>query len=319
MMKLSLDIRVLEVHLVALEPILLPRFAGSKLEGALGHALYDLSCVHRDLGSCEACPLRTLCPYGSLYYPVRPQHLPLKSLETPPRPLVFGVAYEKERQLEPRERFSFKILLVGKAGEHLPFVLSALERMGRAGLGLGRGKFELESVLGIHPYRREATLLLGSDGSLHTEAPVITAEDLPEVRGNALNLNFTSLVHLKAHLAPDPPFEVLIRALQRRVSTLEQLYGAGDSLGADYHALPNHAQQVRLLSGRLEHASQKRSGKGGPPVVFEGGVGRLIYGTLEGNFAPFSQLLRYGELLGVGKWAHFGAGRYRIDEESWLG
>ena len=315
-MPLSLDlpVRVLEVHLRALEPILLPRFAGSKLEGALGHTLYALSCVRRDLESCDACPLRTLCPYGALYHPICPQHLPLKSLETPPRPLVFGIHYGDEQRLEPGESFTFRLLLVGEAGKHLPFVLSALAQMGEAGLGLGRGRFRLEAVVGLHPYRSEATVLAGAEGPRSLEAPVVNAEDLPVVLGNALNLTFSSLLHLKADLTPEPTFEALIRALQRRVSTLEQLYGAGKSLGADYQTLPQQARKMRLLSGRLTPAHQARSGKGGPPVVFSGGVGRLTYVALEGDFAAFSGLLRYGELLGVGKWTHFGAGRYRIGE-----
>ncbi|MBF6595074.1 MAG: CRISPR system precrRNA processing endoribonuclease RAMP protein Cas6, partial [Thermaceae bacterium] len=34
--------------------------------------------------------------------------------------------------------------------------------------------------------------------------------------------------------------------------------------------------------------------------------------TYRGDLQPFATLLRFGELVGVGKWAHFGAGRYRI-------
>ncbi|MGK0618837.1 CRISPR system precrRNA processing endoribonuclease RAMP protein Cas6 [Meiothermus cerbereus] len=40
--------------------------------------------------------------------------------------------------------------------------------------------------------------------------------------------------------------------------------------------------------------------------------GLIGHVTYRGDLRTFSTLLRFGELVGVGKWAHFGAGRYRI-------
>lgn len=312
MLEFDLPICYLRVGLKAVQPIHLPAFAGSKLEGAFGRTLYQIACTRRDLETCAPCPLRSVCPYAALYAPALPTHLGVDSLESPPRPLVFETHLGQERSIMPGETFEFGLRIVGKAMQHLPYMVATVRQMGENGIGLTRGRFELTEVRSIHPYASETKLLGSADSPVvRLETFTLNAADLPPLPEGPLTLRLETFTHIKSggKVVEALQFPVLVRALQRRVSNLEQLYGGARSQGANFSELPQLARAVELVEQQTRHAVQARSGKGGQPVVMNGLVGRVTY---RGNLEPFAQLLRYGELVGVGKWAHFGAGRYKI-------
>lgn len=312
MPEFDLPIALLRVALRAVQPIRLPAFAGSKLEGAFGRTLYQIACTRRDLETCAPCPLRSVCPYAALYAPALPAYLEVDSLESPPRPLVFETHLGQERSIAPGETFEFGLRVVGKAVQHLPYMIAAIRQMGENGIGLTRGRFELTEVHSIHPYSPETKLLSSADSPVvHLETFTLNAADLPPLPGGDLKLNLETFTHVRSggKAVDSLQFPVLVRSLQRRVSNLEQLYGGAKSLGANFSELPQLARSVELVEQQTRHAVQARSGKGGQPVVMNGLVGSVTY---RGSLEPFAKLLRFGELVGVGKWAHFGAGRYRI-------
>ncbi|WP_297854420.1 CRISPR system precrRNA processing endoribonuclease RAMP protein Cas6 [Meiothermus sp.] len=312
MLEFDLPIGYLRVGLKAIQPIRLPAFAGSKLEGAFGRTLYQIACTRRDLQTCAPCPLRSVCPYAALYAPALPPHLEVDSLENPPRPLVFETHMGQEREIAPGEAFEFGLRIVGKAVQHLPYLVAAIQQMGENGIGLTRGRFELTEVRSVQPYTGETRLLASADSPVvRLEVIPLNAADLPSLPQGPLTLHLETLTHLKSggKMVETLQFPVLVRALQRRVSNLEQIYGGGKSLGANFSELPLLARGVELVEQQTRHAVQARSGKGKHPVIMNGLVGRVTY---SGDLRPFSTLLRFGELVGMGKWAHFGAGKYRI-------
>jgi CRISPR-associated endoribonuclease Cas6 len=308
----DLNISVLEIELTALERIHLPAFPGSKLEGAFGRALYALSCTRTDLETCQPCPLRNICPYGNLYAPSLPESMNVKSLEKPPRPILFATGTGEERTLKPGEKYAFRLILVGRAMQHTPYVIASLRAMGENGIGYSRGRFAINTVNSINPYTGEKrNIAKRNDPIVKIENMIsLNSSNQPSIP-NTITLEFSSFVHLQngGSMATDLHFPVLIRALQRRTSNLEQLYGAGTSFGADYSNLVQLARDVKTLQQDLRPAHQLRKGVGGGKVNMHGLIGNVMY---EGNLEPFTGLLRFGELLGMGKWAHFGAGQYKI-------
>lgn len=308
----NLPINVLEIELEAKERIHLPEFPGSKLEGAFGRALYALSCTRKDLETCTPCPLRSVCPYGCLYAPSLPENMAVKSLEHPPRPILFATGTGGEWKLEAGEHYVFRLIVVGRAMQHTPYVIASLQAMGQDGIGRTRGRFTVQSVHSLNPFtaQRQPLAQLG-DPVIRLEHNIsLNHNDLPSLR-DTIAIEFTSFVHLTngGSMAAEIHFPVLIRALQRRISNLEQLYGAGSSFGADYTTLVQLAREVRTTTHELRPAHQLRKGVRGTKVNMHGLIGRVGY---EGKLEPFKDLLRFGELVGVGKWAHFGAGQYRI-------
>lgn len=315
MLPLDLPFAVLRVTLVAREEVHLPPFPGSKLEGAFGRALYHLACTQPHRETCVGCPLHSICPYGLSYAPPLPTEITARSLATPPRPIIFRVAYSEEKWLRPDDTLSFGFVVVDKALGQLPYLLAALREVGQQGLGRTRGHLELKEVVSVQPYSgEEKTLLQGDDLSVNVHPLVIRPEDLPPVCAQKLRLHLRSPLHLKqsGKMVTDIQFPLLIRALQRRMSNLEQVHGGGATLGADFGLLPTQAEHIQTTYQYLRPTVQLRKGtRKGEKTAMEGLLGTLEY---VGDFAPFAQLLRLGEQLGVGKWAHFGAGLYDIEE-----
>ena len=263
MLPLDLTFVVLSVSLRAVDEVELPPFPGSKLEGAFGHALYDLACTQTQRPTCHGCPLHAICPYGLTYAPTRPGALAVASLATPPRPVVFRVAYGENRRLEPGEILTFGLVVIGKAGSQLPYLLAALREVGARGLGRTHGRLEMTEVRSVQPYTGEQTLLLqGAEPGVNLSPTVLGHADLPPVAGNDIRLDLHSPLHLKVggQMAQQLHFPVLVRALQRRVSNLEQLYGGGQSAGADYSGAPLLAREVETVMQETHLVSQLRKG-----------------------------------------------------------
>lgn len=311
---LDLPFVVLEVTLRAQQTVYLPPFAGSKLEGAFGRALHWLACTQTERETCQGCQLQSICSYGLSYAPLLPNALKVLSMATPPRPVIFRTAHLHERQIQTGETFSFGLVVVGKALGQLPYLLAALREVGQGGIGRTRGRMQLEQVCSVQPYSQaKQTLLQGDKLGVQLEPLVLNAADLPDIAVPRLRLHFYSLVNLQhgGRMLERPDFAQLVRALQRRISNLEQVHGGGLSAGADYRQLPQMAESVRLVDYDLQPISQLRKGhKGKLKTNMQGLTGWLEY---QGELAAFGPLLRFGEQLGVGKWAHFGAGGYRIE------
>jgi hypothetical protein len=316
MPQFDLSITELWITLKALEPIRLPAFAGSKLEGAFGHALYKIACTRTDLEACAPCPLRQICPFAALYMPMLPAHMNVASLESPPRPLVFSTEFQNEHTIQAGAHLEFGLRVLGRAKQHLPYVIAAISQMGRSGIGNTRGRFELLEVQSVQPYTLESRVIVTADNPVvQLEPIVIGAMDFPSIPKNQITLNLETFMHLKTagQVVEQLQFPILIRALQRRLSNLEQIYGTGSSVGANFSELPQLARSVEIYDQNTEFVSQRRSGHGRQAVIMNGLIGSVTY---TGDLESFTTLLRYGELIGVGKWAHFGAGRYRIEEEA---
>lgn len=315
MLPLDLPFSVLRVTLTAREEVRLPPFPGSKLEGAFGRALYNLACTQPQRDTCVGCPLRSICPYGLSYAPLLPPEVGASSLATPPRPVIFRVAYGAEQVIKAGESLTFGLVVVGVALPQLPYMLAALREVGEQGIGRTGGRLELDEVVSVQPYTgQEVTLLRGGDLSVHLTPLLMRPADLPAISAARIRLHLRSPLHIKhgGVIAEDIQFTVLVRALQRRISNLEQVHGGRRSLGADFGALPELARNIQTTYQYLRPASQLRKGRRpGEKTSIEGVMGTLEY---VGDFTPFASLLRLGEQLGVGKWAHFGAGLYDIEE-----
>lgn len=313
LMPLDLPFTALRLTYRAQEPLPLPAFAGSKYEGAFGRALHDLSCVQPHRETCAGCLLLSSCAYGLTYHPQLPGHVHARSAQTPPRPVVFRTPVTAERTLQPGDGLSFDLTVTGAALTYLDDIVAALRALGAHGLGRSRAPVRLDHVFSVHPYTGQKVLLADDTWVTPPSAPIIlTGPDLPPVTGRTLQVNLKAMTHLKVRgeMATVISFRTLIQALQRRISTLEQVHGGARSLGANFTALPDLAEEIQLMRHDVYAAQQRRKGsEPGQRVNVHGLMGTL---TFSGDFTPFSTLLRYGEQLGVGTWAHFGAGLYTL-------
>lgn len=120
----------LRFKLAAQKQAHLPRFKGSLLRGAFGHALRCLVCVMRPGEHCENCMLRSQCIFSRLFETFIEGDPPpfLHGLKTAPRPFVI-------ESLDSRQFFRAKDdlhpdqLLSGKATEIHPYAVYAISKM----------------------------------------------------------------------------------------------------------------------------------------------------------------------------------------------
>jgi CRISPR-associated endoribonuclease Cas6 len=119
-------------------------------------------------------------------------------------------------------------------------------------------------------------------------------------------------IRVKGDLQTGLSFELLVRNLLRRVSTLTAVH-AESHLELDYRGLIERAGSVRVIDSRLrwwdlERYTNRQAGK----LKVGGLIGEVEYeGQAIGEFLP---LVLAGELLNVGTGTSFGLGSYQVLE-----
>jgi hypothetical protein len=99
----------LRFTLHAQRPACLPRYQGSLLRGAFGHALRTAVCAFGPAQPCESCRLRRACTYTRLFETFIEDAPPpfLRGLPTSPRPYLFEPR-ESTRDLAAGEPLEFR-------------------------------------------------------------------------------------------------------------------------------------------------------------------------------------------------------------------
>jgi hypothetical protein len=342
----SLSVASLRFVATVEEETMLPRYIGSALRGAFGHALKGVACLYKEQGRpCENCTENrealaegraTHCVYGYIFETPRPRGATMheRQREVPHpyviRPVDFGgggqsaeqdrnTAGDERRVYTAGDRIVFEAQLFGKGIDHVGPVVEASMRMARRGLGVGRGVLEVREVLEMEPFgAAHCTLPFCLDRST---LGLVGEWDDAMSRVKALAPGMVALQFLTpTHLVRDhyavrvPTFPVLARALLRRLTALALFHGGaaadGEVTGKYFARLARQAEAVRLVDWHGDWREWERySTRQDRRMVFGGVLGTAVY---EGNVAEFLPYLVYGQAAHVGKQTTFGAGRYRI-------
>ncbi len=301
----------LDLRLVAREPILLPEHSGSTLRGVFGRGLREVACLAAP-PACSSCVHPDSCLYQSIFEsrtPPRAEVLSRNSHVSPP----FAIRSPVGRRLAPGDDFAFRLILVGRAASSAAHAIEAFRRMGKAGIGSGRGRFGLAEVRAQAPDGSSRLLYDGSRGigraSAHA-APAWLAAAGP-LDGRAIEVEFETPTELRerGHALASPPFSSLVRAILRRLTTLSHFYCDGPAR-FDVHPWLDLAAGVEHQGGDLRPTAWSRwSSRQGRWVPMHGIVGRARYSPAPAALLP---LLRLGEWLHVGKGATGGLGAIRV-------
>jgi len=299
--------------LEALDPLHLPLYPGSALRGGFGYLFKRTVCVQPQVSQCDGCLLSGTCAYAYIFETRPPPGSQvLRTHEAVPRPFVIQPPLERQPEYAPGERLEFGLVLVGRAADYLPHFLVVFRELGEAGLGRGRGKYALRSVVGVHPLASQEAPVYDGETLLGTGLTVTAAEVAAWAAGlptDRLTVRFLTPARLKhggdfAREAVD--FHVLVRALLRRLSSLAYFHGGGQ-WETDYAGWVERALAVRTEAMHLSWMEwERRSGRQARRIEMGGVVGSVTYA---GDLAPFRPLLALGMLAHVGKGAVFGNGR----------
>jgi hypothetical protein len=198
-----------------------------------------------------------------------------------------------------------EVILFGRGTDYLPFVLYALQEMGREGVGPERTPLLLRSadLLSQRPRRIYEGLSL-APGPYASPASLLVAGG---AEGD-LRLSFVTPTRIVfgGELARDLPLHVVARALLRRVSSLAHFH-EGIELDLDFAGLVERASRVPTRAARLSWVDEHRhSARQGRAQTLGGAIGEVDYAGVP---AEIGDLLALGELCHVGKATAFGFGR----------
>jgi hypothetical protein len=301
----------------ALEPLLLPPFKGSALRGGFGHTFKRLVCFKP--GECgQTCGLGNDCPYGYVFE-TRPEAGAevLRNLSEVPRPFIIQSPADRRTRIEPNQRLTFGLTLVGRGINYLAYFIMVFRELGRIGLGRSRGKFFLANIDAVQPLDGQtAPVYRASDDMIRSSQLKLEGADLTRhaaaLPTDRITLEFLTPTRLKQDgkwVRHGPPFDVLIRTLLGRISSLSYFH-CGQRLEVDFRGLIDRAAEVRIEQGETRWDDWSRfSGRQQQRVNMGGLVGRVTYA---GDLADFGPLLALGEWIHVGKGTVFGNGQYRI-------
>jgi hypothetical protein len=284
-------------------PLHLPEYSLSLWRGSFGRALKQAVCVVLR-GQCERCLLRSHCLYPQFF----DQTLAHGAFAAPPRPFVLSYAGDHGR-LTPGSELTLSMVLFGAANDSLPYIVHAMERLGRNGLGRERAGLDLLMVEQQDPQDRWQAILDQDQRRLQPLAPA--APSVPTLESR-LCVQLTTPLRLKFHGRHVRPqgFDaaVFLRALYRRWQLLSRFFG-DDTLPQapdDDQLAAITAEQVRLRW----HDWTRWSARQGTEMQLGG-----LLGQFELDLRPLPRLwplLWWGQWSHVGNAASFGLGGYRL-------
>ncbi len=295
-------------------------FAGATLRGGFGHVFKRTVCVWRP-GDCPRCLLKHTCSYPYVFETAPPPGaVKLRGLEQIPRPFVLEPPDGgRDRPYLPGEQLAFRLVLVGRAIDYLPYFLLTFTELGRAGLGTGRGRFTVAEVY-AEGRTGERLIYTAAEGVLRNAGDRLTGADFaadpfppPEAAGGpfrfAVHFRTPTRIRNDGAIREEVSFQDLIRALLRRISSLCYFH-CGRELSVDFKSLIEQASTIRVVASRLRWREQQRfSGRQRQRIDMGGVVGVVEYEGGADVLRSYWPLLRAGEWVHVGKGAVMGMGQ----------
>lgn len=309
-----MEIYKIKIELEALEKAILPPYKGSALRGALGSALKGLVCIRRD-GLCGKCTLNGLCAYAFLFEgnPACKKEDKEQAGLGGPQPFVLEPPLEEKEIYEPGEKVISHLVLIGKAGDYFPYIVTAVERMAKKGLGKGKAAFSLVRITdcfaGEIVYERELGELNQPLVPKRWEEIEKEGDRFKGRKDCCLVLETPLRVKRQGELTAALDFEMFIRALLRRVAYLKEYFHfSGKDM--NYGELIAKAGNVEKVRQSLVWKDwQRYSNRQGMRMKLGGLVGEIEFA---GELDDFWPLLLWGKEMHIGKNTTFGLGKYDI-------
>lgn len=289
---------------------------GSGLRGALYESLASHFCSEREglvsPGHQDRCPV---CWLLAAEDPLRSrgQDMPRALTVEPPAETHYRVG----------DVFSFGFSLMGSAQDLLPYILHAVEQMGLAGVGKGRGRFELREIREWSPlYDAERLLMNGQEvqpPTLHV-TPARVAEVAAQSRTDYAMLRFFTPLRLimQGKLMKRVEPAVLMARLIERCQAMAEHY-ADQPERPSVEVWKATASQVQEVARQVTIGYEETrwvevfsgSRRKAHMTPISGLVGLVRW---DGPVAGLREWLLWGQSLHVGKDAVKGNGWFRVLE-----
>jgi len=285
------------------------QFASATLRGAFGNALKSTLCIHSKIpNSCEQCLIRKTCAYYYLFETGTDSQG-----EKNPHPFVLFLRPELNgKTIQAGEMFTFTLILVGKGLEFLPYVIYALENLGRIGLGGKRSKFELVEVRSVKN-DLETIVYSQADKVLQIKNQDFLYEPENFTKGvSHIKISLITPLRIKhdGKLVTEINFRIFIISLLRRITTMANQHCRAQ-ISIDWPELLKICDDTKILQDYTYWKEFKRySGRQKQEMLLGG-----LYGNFEvqGELITLMSFLNLGKLIHVGKSTSFGFGKYKME------
>ena len=223
---------------------------------------------------CDDCMLRGNCAYTRIFETFITDEPPpfLKGLDTSPRPFIFE-PHDKNKFYKENDILWFDLILIGSAGEFMPYIVFSIFQMGQTWLGVGRHPFDLIAAYCFQPehenkgekpdsdsewrmlYEGESQHILftpnsqklNSGNQSHNDATAVTLKFLTQTRlkfGNDLTMDFN--------------FRRLVFKMLRRVLELAYFYSPRETINWEFHDFLVAANDVKISKRNLQWEDYNR-------------------------------------------------------------
>jgi len=307
----------------AATPVYLPPYKGSTFRGGFGHA-FRRACCTTARKDCADCLLKNTCVYSWVFEtPVPADAQIMRKYPAAPHPFVLEPPNGGRRLYKVGERLDFRLILMGRAVDYLPYFIYSFHELGKLGIGKDRGKFFLDKV--IHEpvsanTKAQGMVIYEDKGKtlIQPAAPTSWTEILEpdeQIPSDTVRISFLTPTRIKykGRLTKDLEFHVLFRNLLRRISLLSYFHCDQRLDDSEFKDLINRAKEIRTVKqGLYWHDWQRWSNRQGTRMKLGGFLGEITY---EGDLKPFWPYIRLGEYVHVGKGSSFGLGRYGVTSD----
>lgn len=310
-----------ELNLKAKEDIHLPEYKGSTFRGGFGVAFKRIVCPLKG-NECSGCMLVSSCVYARVFESMaNEQPHPFGRVRTIPRPFIIEPPLEKNTVYNEGATIRFNLILIGKATEYLPYFIYTFETLGDIGIGKGRGKYILESVVdktsGKLIYNHSTRNLQAHyEANIHLEKAIHNVlNSRYSKEPQRLTLRFLTPTRIKAQrkLTMDITFELLVKQLLRRLFLLWYFH-CSDGKNNKVHEKDFHKKAIELAKGVKTLGSglqwvdwERYSHRQRQKLKLGGFTGQITY---EGVIEPFLPFIRAAEVVHIGKGTTFGLGKF---------
>jgi CRISPR-associated endoribonuclease Cas6 len=311
-LELALPYKRFEFHLIPLEPIILPAYKGSTLRGGFGNAFKKIVCALRNK-ECSECILKERCVYSYVFETPPPSDTKImRKYTSAPHPFIIEPPLDRKRGFTMNNKIIFKLILIGKTLDYLPYFIYTFNELGNIGIGKKRGKYTLQKV------KTGRKIVYDSKTKILKLFKPNTINARFKLKNNELNnsgsvtLNFLTPARIvyNGHLTFDLEFHVLIRSLIRRLSLLSYFHCDNDVSKFNFKEIIKKAKDIKVKERKLRWFDWERySTKQDKRMKMGGFVGEI---TFEGNVKPFLSIIKAGEVFHAGKGTAFGLGKYEI-------
>lgn len=263
------------------------------LRGLFGMNLKKFFCVKKE--ECNECLLLDSCVYPIVFEPkIKEKDKERFKLEDIPRGFII---HQVSNNLE---KLIVEIIIIGeKIRRFLPYIIFAFEKLG--------GLKSVETMNGFEIYSDKNKVLKNIPQQILLDKNTISNE--------TLTIEFLTPARIKyqARYIDNIEFPILIQSLLRRIRLLQYFYDNENFVEFNTKNLFDKSKKIIIIGKNIEWVDWGRFSKRQGFYMKLGGVlGEIKY---KGNFNDFSEILRIGEYIHIGKNCSFGLGRYKIKEE----